>query len=106
MSSILSAGYNVDYIDADAVEKYGIHYPMLVVPPTDRIPVTTLLAIQRYVAGGGKVIAVGRAPSQNENGESTPELSALSREIFDQSQSSLCCRSIGARGCAAPSGSS
>jgi len=33
MSSILSAGYNVDYIDADAVEKFGIHYPVLVIPP-------------------------------------------------------------------------
>ncbi len=89
MSSILSAGYNVDYIDADAIEKYGIHYPVLVVPPTDRIPVTTLLAVQRYVAGGGKAIAVGRAPSLNENGESTPDLSALSRQIFDQSKSAF-----------------
>ena len=89
MSSILSAGYNVDYMDADAIEKYGIHYPVLVVPPTDRIPVTTLLAIQRYVAGGGKAIAVGRAPSHNENGESTPDLSALSRQIFDQSKSAF-----------------
>ncbi len=47
MSSILSAGYNVDYIDADAIEKIGIHYPVLVIPPTDRIPVQTLLAVQR-----------------------------------------------------------
>jgi alpha-L-rhamnosidase len=70
MSSILSAGYNVDYIDADAVEKFGIHYPVLVIPPTDRIPAETLLAIQRYVAGGGKVIAVGRAPALDQS-EST-----------------------------------
>jgi hypothetical protein len=89
MSSILSAGYNVDYIDADAIEKFGIHYPVLVIPATDRIPVETLLAIQRYVAGGGKVIAVGRAPSLNENGESAPDLSALSRQLFDESKSSL-----------------
>src|SRR6201994_2747276 len=33
MSSILSAGYNVDYIDAEAIEKYGLHSPVLVVPP-------------------------------------------------------------------------
>ena len=89
MSSILSAGYNVDYIDADAVEKFGIHYPVLVVPPTDRIPVKTLLAIQRYVAGGGKVIAIGRAPSLNENGERAPDLSALSRQIFAESRSTF-----------------
>lgn len=89
MSSILSAGYNVDYIDADAVEKFGVHYPVLVIPPTDRIPVETLLAIQRYVAGGGKVIAVGRAPSLDEHGERAPDLSALSQQIFDESNSSL-----------------
>jgi hypothetical protein len=89
MSGILSAGYNVDYIDADAIEKFGIHYPVLVIPPSDRIPVETLLAIQRYVAGGGKVVAVGRAPSLNENGESVPDLSALSRQIFDQPKSAI-----------------
>jgi hypothetical protein len=50
MSSILSAGYNVDYIDADAIEKFGVHYPVLVLPPTDRIPVETLHTIQRYVS--------------------------------------------------------
>ncbi len=89
MSSILSAGYNVDYIDADAIKQFGIHYPVLVIPPTDRIPVETLLAIQRYAAGGGKVIAVGRTPSLNENGESAPDLTALSRQIFDESKSSF-----------------
>jgi len=89
MSSILSAGYNVDYIDADAVEKLGIHYPVLVIPPTDRIPAETLLAIQRYVGGGGKVIAVGRAPSLNQNGESTPDLTALSRQLFGSSKSTF-----------------
>jgi hypothetical protein len=89
MSSILSAGYNVDYIDADAVEKTGIHYPVLIIPPTDRIPVATLRAMQRYVGGGGRVIAVGRAPSLDENGAPAADLSALSRQIFDESNSSL-----------------
>jgi hypothetical protein len=89
MSSILSAGYNVDYIDADAIEKYGIHHPVLVIPPTDRIPVETLLAIRRYVAGGGKVIAVGRIPTLDENGERAPDLVSLSRQIFDESKSTF-----------------
>jgi alpha-L-rhamnosidase len=83
MSSILSAGYNVDYIDADAIEKAGIHYPVLVIPPTDRIPVATLLAIHRYLAGGGKVIAVGRMPSLDENGEK------LTRQMFEPSKLSF-----------------
>jgi hypothetical protein len=89
MSSILSAGYNVDYIDADAIEKFGIHHPVLVIPPTDRIPVETLLAIHRYVDGGGKVIAVGRIPTLDENGERAPDLVSLSRQLFDESKSTL-----------------
>ena len=66
-----------------------MRYPVLVVPPTDRIPDETLRAIQRYVAGGGKVIGVGRAPSLNENGERAPDLTALSRQIFDESKSTF-----------------
>ncbi len=63
ISAILSAGYNLDFIDADAINRLGIHQPILVIPPTDRIPVATLVKIQQYVAAGGKVISVGRAPS-------------------------------------------
>jgi hypothetical protein len=62
MSAILSAGYNVDYIDADAVTTLGIHYPVLVIPPTQRIPANALEKIQQYLAGGGKVISVGHTP--------------------------------------------
>ena len=89
MSSILSAGYNVDYMDADAIDKIGIHYPVLVLPPTDRIPVETLRKIQQYVAAGGKAIAVGRAPTLDANGESAAEIAALSRQLFDGSKSTL-----------------
>jgi alpha-L-rhamnosidase len=62
MSAILSAGYNIDYIDADAINKLGIHYPVLVIPPTRRTPAQTLANIQHYLAGGGKVICVGGTP--------------------------------------------
>ena len=78
MSAILSAGYNVDYIDADAIDKLGIHYPVLVIPPTDRIPVETLRKIQQYVAAGGKVISVGRAPRSTQMEQSVPEIACRS----------------------------
>ena len=43
MSAILSAGYNVDFIDADAINSVGLStHQILVLPPTDRIPLTTL----------------------------------------------------------------
>jgi hypothetical protein len=89
MSSILSAGYNVDYIDADAIDKIGIHYPVLVIPPTDRIPVETLRRIQQYVAAGGKVIAVGRAPALDANGQHATEIASLSRQLFNSSTSTV-----------------
>jgi hypothetical protein len=89
MSSILSAGYNVDYIDADAINSVGIHYPVLVIPPTDRIPVETLRKIQQYVAAGGRAIAVGRAPTLDANGQAVTEIASLSRQLFDSSKSTF-----------------
>jgi hypothetical protein len=86
MSSILSAGYNVDYLDADAINRVGIHYPVLVIPPTDRIPVETLRKIQQYVAAGGRTIAVGRAPTLDANGQGLAEVASLSRRLFDSSK--------------------
>ena len=69
MSSVLSAGYNVDYIDAEAIDKVGFGtHQVLVLPPTDRIPVTTLRRISAWVKSGGKVIAVGRLPSMTPDG--------------------------------------
>ncbi|HEY6412106.1 MAG TPA: glycosyl hydrolase, partial [Edaphobacter sp.] len=83
MSAILSAGYNIDFIDPDAINRLGIHYPILVIPPTDRIPLETLRKIQQYTTAGGKVISVGGAPSLNSEGKSTAEITTLSRQLFD-----------------------
>jgi hypothetical protein len=89
MSAVLSAGYNVDFIDADAIDRLGIHYPILVLPPTNRIPLETLKRIQLYVAEGGKAIAVGTAPSLDADGQATPGVAALSRQLFDPAKSSF-----------------
>jgi hypothetical protein len=90
MSAILSAGYNADFIDADAIDKVGLGtHQILVLPPTDRIPVRTLHKIAAYVAAGGKVISVGRAPSIDPEGKIIPELTGLSKELFDSSGFSL-----------------
>ena len=89
MSAILSAGYNVDYIDADAINKVGIHHQVLVLPPTDRIPIETLRKIRAFVAAGGKVIAVGRAPSLDAEGQAVPAIRNLSTELFQSAKSTL-----------------
>jgi len=85
MSTILDAGYNLDYIDAATIDKLGvIPYPILIIPPTDRIPLTTYEEIAAY-ATTNKVIAIGKlpslAPGLMEQGE-TPQVGALSRKLF------------------------
>jgi len=83
MSAILSAGYNIDYIDADAINKVGINHQILVLPPTDRIPIETLKKIQAFAASGGKVISVGRAPSLDAEGKPVLAIADLSKKLFD-----------------------
>src|ERR1700722_7107918 len=77
MSAILSAGYNIDYIDADAINNLGIHYPVLVIPPTTRILAETLASIQHYLAGGGKVIRVGGTPPGGGGAQHVADESSL-----------------------------
>jgi hypothetical protein len=90
MSAILSAGYNVDYIDADAINKVGLgSHQILVLPPTDRIPLSTLRRIRQFVAGGGRVISVGRAPSLDAEGETNAEITAWSKQLFDPAASTF-----------------
>lgn len=85
MATILDAGYNVDYIDATTIDKLGaIPYPILVIPPTERIPLSAYEKIAAYAATG-KVIAIGKlpalAPGLMEQDES-PQVAALSGKLF------------------------
>jgi hypothetical protein len=61
-ASILDAGYNLDYIDAKAIGKLGIRYPVLVLPHVERISLATYQLIAAFIQKGGKVVAVGRLP--------------------------------------------
>jgi hypothetical protein len=90
MSAILSAGYNIDFIDADAVNVMGLGtHSILVIPPTDRIPVNTLKKISAWVSAGGKAISVGRAPSMDPEGAPNSEITDLSHRLFETTQSTL-----------------
>jgi len=49
MSAVLSAGYNIDFIDAETIERQGLgEHTLLVLPPTERIPVKALDAIYHW----------------------------------------------------------
>ena len=89
MSTILDAGYNIDYIDAKTIDHLNaIPYPVLILPPTDRIPLATYNRIADYVARGGKLIALGKAPSLAPglmDQASSPRIAALSAELFQSS---------------------
>lgn len=86
MSAILDAGYNVDYIDATTIHTLStIPYPVLILPPTTRIPLETYKAIARYVAKGGKVIGIGQLPSESPglmDQALTPQIRALTNMLF------------------------
>jgi alpha-L-rhamnosidase len=87
MGTILDAGYNIDYIDAATIYKLGvIPYPILIIPPTNRIPLSAYEKIGTYAATH-KVIAIGKlpslAPGWMQRSES-PQISALSRKLFQE----------------------
>lgn len=63
MGAILDAGYNIDYLDLASAQARGIHYPILIVPSTDRMPLYGVELLQRYVAGGGHLIFLGHTPA-------------------------------------------
>jgi hypothetical protein len=67
MSTVLSAGYNVDFIDAEAIDKVGLgDHQIVVIPPTDRIPVATLENLHKFAGG---VICYKRCPSLDPDGK-------------------------------------
>jgi hypothetical protein len=76
MSPILSAGYNVDYIDAKAIDKVGLGtHQVLILPPTDRLPLEALRKLAAWTKAGGHVIAVGHAPTMTPDGKPLPDTS-------------------------------
>ena len=81
ISAILSAGYNFDFTDAEAINRLGIHHQILVLPPTTRIPLDTLAKINAFAKAGGKVIALGHLPTLDPEGASSPELTSLTSAI-------------------------
>ena len=85
MSAILDAGYNIDYIDAATIDKLGaIPYPVLIIPPTDRIPLSTYKKVESYAAKG-KVIAIEKLPSLGpglKDQDTSAEIAALSGRLF------------------------
>jgi hypothetical protein len=83
---ILDAGFNLDFIDADAIDSVGIPYKVLVLPGVDRLPQQTYEKILDFAQRGGIVVATRRlpatAPGLTHAGEISSRIQALSQTLF------------------------
>lgn len=86
IQQILDTGFNVDFIDAEAIDKIGISYPILVLPQLDRLPLATYRKIEAYAQRGGAVIATGKlpslAPGLKESETDSPGVRQISQQLF------------------------
>lgn len=83
---ILDAGFNLDFIDADAIETVGIPYKVLVLPGVNRIPPKTYEKILAFARQGGIVVATRRmpatAPGLTNATKDSAQIQQISLELF------------------------
>ena len=83
---ILDAGFNLDFIDADAINTLGIPYKVLILPGVDRLPPETYEKILDFAKHGGIVVATRRlpatAPGLAHAAEISSRIQALSETLF------------------------
>jgi hypothetical protein len=84
IAQILDGGFNLDFIDADAIDTAGIPYKVLVLPNIDRLPPTTYAKILAFAQKGGIVIATGCLPATAPGFLHAAEQSARINEISQQ----------------------
>ena len=86
---VLDAGFNVDFIDADAIDNAGIPYPVLILPAIDRLPLATYQEIEEYARHGGIVIAAhslpARAPGVLQADSDGRQIREISQRLFQAS---------------------
>jgi hypothetical protein len=95
IAQLLDAGFNPDFIDADAINDLskdgqpGIPYRALILPNIDRLPVSTYEKIAAFARSGGIVIATGHTPSTAPGylhaAEDSARLKQLSQQLFHSS---------------------
>ncbi len=87
IAQVLDAGFNLDFIDADAIDSVGIPYKVLILPGVDRLPAATYEKILAFARKGGIVIATRRvpatAPGWMHAAEESNRLKEISKSLFD-----------------------
>jgi hypothetical protein len=94
---LISNGYDFDLVNDDALQNFAdiengqiqirsMNYKLLILPNVETIPLKTLQFIEKYVASGGKVIALERLPEKSTGlrnfAESDRQVQELSNLIF------------------------
>jgi hypothetical protein len=83
---VLDAGFNFDFIDAEAIAKTGVTYRVLILPGVERLPLSVYRQIATYVHNGGIVIATrslpSHAPGLQETESDTPQVREISGNLF------------------------
>jgi alpha-L-rhamnosidase len=83
---ILDAGFNFDFIDADAIDTMGVPYKVLVLPGVDRLSPETYGKIVDFARHGGIVIATKRlpdtAPGYRDADAITARVKQISESLF------------------------
>ena len=86
ISQVLDAGFNLDFIDTDAIGNVGIPYKVLILPAVDRLPVAVYERIRAFARHGGIVIATRRmpatAPGLVRAAEDSTRLKEISQALF------------------------
>jgi hypothetical protein len=86
IAQILDAGFNVDFIDADAIDTVGIPYKVLLLPGIDRITPEAFEKILAFAQRGGTVIATRRLPATSpgflEAARDSARVQELSTKLF------------------------
>jgi len=83
LSQILDAGFNLDFIDADAINAVGIQYKVLILPGVERIPVEAYERIAEFAHHGGIVVATSRLPGTAPGHLNADAISARIRAFSD-----------------------
>lgn len=103
ISSVLAAGFNLDFFDDAALRAVGRiedhslalasnHYRAVVLPGAERVPLDTLRKLEEFVAGGGILLATRRVPERvpgfGKGGEDQDQLRKITERLFRGSNAS------------------
>lgn len=84
MQAILNSGHNVDYVDGAALTRIH-HHPLLIVPPTKRMPLSEVEHLSAYAKAGGKIIFIGTTPSMAtgiEDAKDGSQIQAVMQQVI------------------------